>query len=160
MNHDDATTPWRKSSYSNSGANCVEVARTRSGKIAVRDSRNAGDVALSFRPGEWRTFVAKVQAMAPVSLGAWAPGVMSAGRVEPGALLGGQFQVHGGQALVQLRHQEAPTTGMIGMSPPISQASTTWLTVAPASLATSRSAAPIKPGTRSSGGLSDRALQA
>jgi hypothetical protein len=30
---------------------------------------------------------------------------------------------------------------VIGMSPPISQASTTWLTVAPASLATSRSAA-------------------
>ena len=40
MDHDDATTPWRKSSYSNSGANCVEVARTRSGKVAVRDSKD------------------------------------------------------------------------------------------------------------------------
>jgi len=72
MNHDDVTTPWRKSSYSNTGANCVEVARTRSGKVAVRDSRNPGDGALSFGPDEWQTFVAKVQAMASRSLGAWA----------------------------------------------------------------------------------------
>jgi len=61
MNHDDVTTPWRKSSYSNSGANCVEIARTRSGKVAVRDSRNPGDGPLSFRPGEWQAFVAKVR---------------------------------------------------------------------------------------------------
>jgi Domain of unknown function (DUF397) len=67
MNHDDVTAPWRKSSYSNSQANCVEVARTRSGKVAVRDSRNTDDVALSFGPGEWQAFVAKVQAMAPYS---------------------------------------------------------------------------------------------
>ncbi len=72
MNHDDVTTPWRKSSYSNTGANCVEVARTRSGKVAVRDSRNPGDGALTFSPDEWQTFVAKVQAIAPQSLGAWA----------------------------------------------------------------------------------------
>jgi len=72
MNHDDVTTPWRKSSYSNTGANCVEVAGTRGGKVAVRDSRNPGDGALSFGSGEWQTFVAKVQAMAPHSLGAWA----------------------------------------------------------------------------------------
>jgi hypothetical protein len=72
MNHDDVITPWRKSSYSNSQANCVEVARTRSGKVAVRDSRNTGDGSLSFSPDEWQTFVAKVQTMAPLSLGAWA----------------------------------------------------------------------------------------
>ncbi len=64
MNHDDVTTPWRKSSYSNTGANCVEVARTRSGEVAVRDSRNPGDGALSFGPDEWRAFAAKVRAMA------------------------------------------------------------------------------------------------
>ena len=72
MNHDDVTTPWRKSSYSNTGANCVEVARTRNGKVAVRDSRNPGDGALSFSRDEWQTFVAKVQTMTPHSLGAWA----------------------------------------------------------------------------------------
>ncbi len=64
MNHDDVTTPWRKSSYSNTGANCVEVARTRSGKVAVRDSRNPGGGALSFGPDEWQAFAAKVRAMA------------------------------------------------------------------------------------------------
>jgi hypothetical protein len=63
MNQDDVSTPWRKSSYSNSQANCVEVAKTRSGKVAVRDSRNPGDGALSFSPDEWQTFVVKVQAM-------------------------------------------------------------------------------------------------
>ncbi len=70
MNHDDVTTPWRKSSYSNTGANCVEVARTRSGKVAVRDSRNADGGALRFRPDEWQAFMAKVQTMASDSLGA------------------------------------------------------------------------------------------
>ena len=71
MNHDDVIFPWRKSSYSNSQANCVEVARTRCGRVAVRDSKNTGDVALSFCPDEWQTFVAKVQTMAPLSLSAW-----------------------------------------------------------------------------------------
>jgi hypothetical protein len=70
MNHDDLTTPWRKSSYSNSGANCVEVARTHSGKVAVRDSRNPDAGALRFSPDEWQAFVTKVQIMASDSLGA------------------------------------------------------------------------------------------
>ena len=73
MNHDDVTaTSWRKSSYSNSQANCVEIARTRNGKVAVRDSRNPAGGALSFSPNEWQTFVTKVQVMIPHSLGAWA----------------------------------------------------------------------------------------
>jgi len=72
MNHDDVTTPWRKSSYSNSGANCVEVAKTCSGKVAVQDSRNPGDGALTFSPDQWQTFVAEVRTMTPYSLGAGA----------------------------------------------------------------------------------------
>ena len=59
MNHDDVATPWRKSSYSNTGANCVEVARTRSGMIAVRDSRHPDGGALSFSPDKCQAFVAK-----------------------------------------------------------------------------------------------------
>lgn len=70
MHQDDVSAPWRKSSYSNSQANCVEVAKTRNGEIAVRDSRNPWGGALSFSPGEWRVFAAKVQAMASDSLGA------------------------------------------------------------------------------------------
>ena len=70
MNHDDVTAPWRKSSCSNTGANCVEVARTRSGKVAVRDSRNPEGGSLSFSTDEWQVFAAKVQTMASDSLGA------------------------------------------------------------------------------------------
>jgi Domain of unknown function (DUF397) len=62
MDHDDVITPWRKSSHSNSGANCVEIARTRSGTVAVRDSKDPEGAVLTFSPDEWRGFVATVQA--------------------------------------------------------------------------------------------------
>ena len=44
MNHDDVIPPWRKSSYSNTGANCVEVAKTRSEGRGTRlqESRGRG----------------------------------------------------------------------------------------------------------------------
>jgi Domain of unknown function (DUF397) len=69
MNHDDVTTSWRKSSYSNTGANCVEIAKPRSGKVAVRDSTNPDGGTLSFSPDEWQAFAAEVQTMASDSLG-------------------------------------------------------------------------------------------
>jgi Domain of unknown function (DUF397) len=61
MNHDDVTIPWRKSSYSNTGANCVEIAKTRGGKVVVRDSKNPNGAALNFSLSAWKTFVAKIQ---------------------------------------------------------------------------------------------------
>jgi Domain of unknown function (DUF397) len=61
MDHDEVITPWRKSSYSNSGANCVEIAQTRSGKIAVRDSKDPDGPVLTFSPDEWKAFAAKVR---------------------------------------------------------------------------------------------------
>jgi len=67
MDHDDAATPWRKSSYSNTGANCVEVAQTRSGKIAVRDSKDPDGRTLSISPDEWQTFITKIRTTAPGS---------------------------------------------------------------------------------------------
>jgi hypothetical protein len=67
MDHDGATTRWRKSSYSNSGANCVEIARTRSGKIAVRDSKDPDARSLSFSPGEWQSFITKIRTAVPGS---------------------------------------------------------------------------------------------
>jgi len=67
MDHDDATTPWRKSSYSNSQANCVEIASTRSGKIAVRDSKDPDGRTLSISPDEWQTFITKIRTTAPDS---------------------------------------------------------------------------------------------
>ncbi len=64
MDHHDVITPWRKSSYSNTGANCVEVARTRSGKVAVRDSKNPDGGLLILGLDEWKTFVARIQTTA------------------------------------------------------------------------------------------------
>lgn len=43
---------WRKSSYSGGGNDCVEVAFTGGG-VAVRDSKNPGDGALSLSPRQW-----------------------------------------------------------------------------------------------------------
>jgi hypothetical protein len=50
---------WRKSSYSATQTNCVEVART-SGIIAVRDSKDPTGPVLVFTPSEWAAFVAGV----------------------------------------------------------------------------------------------------
>jgi hypothetical protein len=61
MHRDEVTTPRRGSDHGTSSA-------TRSGKFAVPDSRNSRDMALSSALTSGRTFVAKVQAMAPYSL--------------------------------------------------------------------------------------------
>ena len=55
---------WRKSSYSNGQANCVEAARIGhgSGLVAVRDSKAAGGTALTFAPSAWRRFTATLKA--------------------------------------------------------------------------------------------------
>jgi len=63
MDHDEVTTPWRKSSYSNTGANCVEVARTRSGRVAVRDSKDPDGGVLTFSLDEWKAFLADVETL-------------------------------------------------------------------------------------------------
>jgi len=55
---------WRKSTYSGGnegGSNCVEVAGTQD-LIAVRDSKNPSQGALTFSAARWRAFVATVQA--------------------------------------------------------------------------------------------------
>ena len=53
-NPEPARTRWRKSSYSNNGGNCVEVARSLPGTIAIRDSKNPSGPTLSFTSDEWR----------------------------------------------------------------------------------------------------------
>jgi Domain of unknown function (DUF397) len=67
MDHDDATTWWRKSSYSNNGGACVEVATNLPELVAVRDSKDPDGRSLSFSPGEWRTFITKIRTTAPGS---------------------------------------------------------------------------------------------
>jgi hypothetical protein len=56
--------PWRKSRRSNGQAECVEVACTRPGVIAVRDSKDPDGPQLAFGPGPWRTFATQVKAAA------------------------------------------------------------------------------------------------
>jgi hypothetical protein len=55
---------WRKSSYSNGQANCVEAAsvRPRNNLVAVRDSKAPASPVVIFAPSAWRRFTASVKA--------------------------------------------------------------------------------------------------
>ncbi|MFC4588196.1 DUF397 domain-containing protein [Sphaerisporangium corydalis] len=48
---------WRRSSFSGSGNNCVEVSRGFPGAVAVRDSKNPTSPVLRVTPAAWRAFV-------------------------------------------------------------------------------------------------------
>ncbi|GAA1814458.1 DUF397 domain-containing protein [Planosporangium flavigriseum] len=52
---------WRKSSRSNGGGQCVEVADNLPGVVAVRDSKDPSGPALTFNPSEWAAFVGGVK---------------------------------------------------------------------------------------------------
>jgi hypothetical protein len=53
---------WRKSTFSSSnGGQCVEVARSLPGVVAVRDSKDATGPVLMFTADEWRSFAADVK---------------------------------------------------------------------------------------------------
>jgi Domain of unknown function (DUF397) len=55
---------WRKSSYSNGQANCVEIAAIGQDSrfVAVRDSKTHAGPVLTFRPSAWRRFTASMKA--------------------------------------------------------------------------------------------------
>jgi Domain of unknown function (DUF397) len=56
---------WRKSSYSgNGGGDCVEVARSLPGIVAVRDSKNPDGPVLFISRDEWVGFIARVRSTA------------------------------------------------------------------------------------------------
>jgi hypothetical protein len=57
---DQSHTVWRKSSYSGSQTNCVEVADLDH-VIAVRDSKDPAGPALTFGPAAWASFVATMK---------------------------------------------------------------------------------------------------
>ena len=61
MQPDEIVTPWAKSSYSNSGANCVEVACTSLGHVAVRHSKGPRGPQLRFTLDEWTAFVSGIR---------------------------------------------------------------------------------------------------
>jgi hypothetical protein len=47
---------WRKSSFSGSGNDCVEIASVETG-AAVRDSKNPDGPVLRFTGGKWAAFI-------------------------------------------------------------------------------------------------------
>jgi Domain of unknown function (DUF397) len=49
---------WRKSSYSDGQANCVEV--TAAGLVAVRDSKAPDGPSLAFTPSAWWQFIGHI----------------------------------------------------------------------------------------------------
>jgi hypothetical protein len=50
---------WRKSSFSGSQADCVEVAA--SDRVLVRDTKNNSGAMLRFTPASWRKFADEVK---------------------------------------------------------------------------------------------------
>lgn len=48
---------WRKSSYSDNGGACVEVATNLVGVVPVRDSKDPGGPVLRFTPGAFTAFL-------------------------------------------------------------------------------------------------------
>ncbi|MGW4351003.1 DUF397 domain-containing protein [Nocardia sp. NPDC004582] len=56
MTTDHSSARWFKSSYSESGGNCVEVAFFADGHVGIRDSKAPTGPTLTFTPTEWTTF--------------------------------------------------------------------------------------------------------
>jgi Domain of unknown function (DUF397) len=54
------TRPWRKSTRSTGGNDCVEVAQTRTSCL-VRDSKNPDGACLAVRPQEWAAFTGDIK---------------------------------------------------------------------------------------------------
>lgn len=52
---------WRKSSFSNGGGACVEVASNVPGIVGVRDSKDKDGPVLTFTPEEWHAFAAGIR---------------------------------------------------------------------------------------------------
>lgn len=57
----EVAAAWRKSTYSNNGGQCVEVAHAAPGVVAVRDSKDPGGPALAFTPEQWTAFTSTVK---------------------------------------------------------------------------------------------------
>lgn len=58
----DPAGGWRKSTYSGSGNNCVEVNTSHSLSIAVRDSKDPRGDILTFTAAQWRAFTHAIRA--------------------------------------------------------------------------------------------------
>ena len=61
MDLDLSRAQWRKSTYSNNGGSCVEVARGTQDVVAVRDSKDPHGPKLAFTPEQWEAFTRMVK---------------------------------------------------------------------------------------------------
>ncbi|MBF6170060.1 DUF397 domain-containing protein [Nocardia blacklockiae] len=61
MSVDRGGAHWFKSSRSQAGKECVEVAFFDDGVVGVRDSENPSGPALAFTPFEWDAFVGSIR---------------------------------------------------------------------------------------------------
>ncbi|MEU8262253.1 DUF397 domain-containing protein [Micromonospora sp. NPDC048999] len=52
---------WRKSTRSNNGGECVEIADNLPGIVGLRDSKDPAGPALAFGPNAWSLFVVGVK---------------------------------------------------------------------------------------------------
>ena len=60
----DPAGGWRKSTYSGSGNNCIEVHTSHDSGIAVRDSKTPHAAVLTFTAAQWRNFTRKIKTSA------------------------------------------------------------------------------------------------
>ena len=59
---DLSTVRWRKSSFSgDTGGQCLEVAGTSAGPVAIRDSKNVNGPTLTVGPYEWNIFLKSIR---------------------------------------------------------------------------------------------------
>lgn len=58
---------WRKSSFSFANGNCVEVAQTPTGALAIRDTSDRAGAALAIDPAAWRSFMVRARADRAIS---------------------------------------------------------------------------------------------
>jgi putative sterol carrier protein len=59
MGNQQLERDWRKSSYSDTSGECVEVAGGAT--ISVRDTKDRADVELTFTPDHWSAFTASLK---------------------------------------------------------------------------------------------------
>jgi hypothetical protein len=52
---------WRKASYSGNGSNCVEAGVAEAGRVLVRDTTDREGGALSFTAAAWHAFAAELK---------------------------------------------------------------------------------------------------